>query len=128
MKVLCANTFAFFGRSLGLKAEPSIGIDGRVLWWWALTPLAAACTVSYWLLLLPPPSNVYPLLLYSLAAGINGFTLVLLNRSSQAGLPSKVHASGRHDAAWNPCPIAAQLVWFALQTGAFVPALLSNLL
>jgi hypothetical protein len=79
----------------------------------------------YWQLLLPT-ANAYPLLLYSVTAFVNGFTLVLLNKSAQAGLPSA--RTGRHDIVWNPCPIAAQLVWFSIQTGAFVPALLSNLI
>ena len=65
-------------------------------------------------------------MLYSATALVNGFTLVLLNKSSQAGLASV--RTGRHGYEWNPCPIAAQLVWFSIQLGAFVPALLSNLI
>jgi len=121
--LMCANTFAFFGRSIGLKASASQGIDTRVLVWWSLTPLAVVLALLYWRSCLPLHPG-FPITLYSLTALINGFTLVLLSKSSQAGLTSA--RTGRHSYDWNPCPIAAQLVWFSLQTGAFVPALAGN--
>lgn len=121
--IMCANTFAFFGRSIGLRATPSHGIDLRVLGWWSLTPLAAIVTFGYWKAWVPP-SHAFPLVLYAVSALVNGFTLVLLNKSSQAGLLSA--RTGRHSVTWNPCPIAAQLVWFSIQLGAFCPAFLAN--
>mmetsp|Transcript_27620 Transcript_27620/g.70367 ORF Transcript_27620/g.70367 Transcript_27620/m.70367 type:complete len:265 (-) Transcript_27620:352-1146(-) len=123
--IMASNTFAFFGRTVGLRAVPSLGIDARVLFWWCLSPTAALVGLLYWSHRLPL-SHATPLVLYAATALVNGFTLVLLNKSSQAGLLSA--RTGRHHIDWNPCPIAAQLVWFSVQIGAFVPAFLVNFL
>lgn len=123
--IMCANAFSFFGRASGLHATASVGVDCKVLTWCLITPAASILTVMYWRALLPQ-AHIYPIILYSATALVNGFTLVLLNKSAQAGLPSV--RTGAHGYTWNPCPIAAQLVWFALQLGAFLPAAISNFL
>ena len=93
--------------------------------WWSAAPASAAAAGLYAAGVVPPSfGSPTPVAFYALASLVNGYALVLINKSGQAGLKSE--RTGRHDIRWNPCPVAAQLVWFALQTGAFVPALLSN--
>ena len=64
------KAFAFLGRSMGLRASPSHGIDTRVLCWWAATPAAALLGVLYWRSCLPL-HHAYPLILYSATALVN---------------------------------------------------------
>ena len=118
------NTFAFFGRSAGLYKGAEQGITWKLLGWWSLSPLAAALTFSCWRAMLPATTTAL-LVLYSLAALANGFALVLFNRTAQATL--EPYASGDpHAVESKPCPIAAQLIWLSIQTGAFAMSLVGS--
>ena len=119
------NTFAFFGRSAGLRTTAEEGVTIRLLWWWSLTPLAAGITFAYWRHVVSG-TTVALLALYSLTALANGFALVLLNKTAQATL--EPYASGdAHAVESKPCPIAAQLMWLSIQTGAFAMSVAGSL-
>jgi hypothetical protein len=93
---------------------------------WSLTPLAAALTCLYWKQLVPA-TTLLLMLLYSCTALANGFALVLLNKTAQASL--EPHASGApHAVDSKPCPVAAQLIWLSIQTGAFSMSLVGSFL
>jgi len=120
------NTFAFFGRSAGLSTSGEQRVNGRVLWWWSLTPLAALLIYACWKDFIPANTTVL-FVLYSLTALANGFALVLFNKTAQATL--EPHGSGApHAVNYKPCPIAAQLIWLSIQTGAFTMSLVGNFL
>ena len=123
---MSTNTFALFGRLIGLRAASERGVTGRLLLWWSLTPIAAALTYADWQEMIPATTMLL-LVLYSVTAVCNGFALVLLSKTAQSSLQNN-KAGVPYSLDQKPCPLAAQLMWLSIQMGAFTMSMVSNFL
>ena len=123
MLLIVSNVCAFGGRMLRLAlsqaSQPSTGAHRPALFV-ALSLLGASLAGLYWRASTPrtilsvPPSEVWPVLLYSTTAAVNGYTTVWIAETAQS--------SCGHSLAM-PCPITMQFIWLSLQVGAFATSI-----